>query len=203
MEREKSSWIPVSDCSWTQARRARSWLCPRSWCETGLLARHGATQTLPAGPCGSVPVLTGSALLSLHCWNLQLGSGPLRVLGTGPWAPQLIPGTVTADPPLQALEAVVLWMPHGTAPQSLHRFSAVGPRRSPGALDLCSADGSSGSVQWHCLSSSVSAKAQLINHLGPGIIVWITFWVHLSCSLKCVLWHHCYPEFSGLSLASD
>lgn len=93
------------------------------------------------------------------------------MLGTGPWAPQLIPGTVTADPPLQALEAVVLWMPHGTAPQSLHRFSAVGPRRSPGALDLCSADGSSGSVQWHCLSSSVSAKAQLINHLGPGIIV--------------------------------
>lgn len=49
------------------------------------------------------------------------------MLGTGPWAPQLIPGTVTADPPLQALEAVVLWMPHGTAPQSLLRFSAVGP----------------------------------------------------------------------------
>lgn len=87
----------------------------------------------------------------------------------GPWTPQLIPGTVTADPPLQALEAVVLWMLHGTAPQSLHRFSHVGPWRSPGALVLCSAHGSSGSV--HCLSSSVSAKTELINHLGPGIIV--------------------------------
>lgn len=59
-------------------------------------------------------------------------------------------------------------MPHGTAPQNQHRISAVGPWRSPGALDLGSADGSS---QWHCLSGSVSAQAELINHLGPGIIV--------------------------------
>lgn len=147
MEREKSSWIPVSGYSWTQAQRTQSWLCPMSWCETGLLARHGAMQTLPDGPCGTVPVLTGSALLSLNCWNLQLSSGPLSVLSPGPWTPQLIPGTATADPPLQTLEVLVLWVPHGTATQGQHRFSAVEPRRSPGALDLCSADGSS---QWLC-----------------------------------------------------
>lgn len=126
------------------AQRMWSWVCPRSWCESGLLARHGATQTLPDGPCGSVPVLTGSALPSLHCWNLQLSSGPLGVLSPGPWTPQLIPGTVMADPPQ---DIVVLWGPHGAAPQSQHRFSAVGPQRSPGALGLCSADGSS---QWLC-----------------------------------------------------
>lgn len=71
----------------------------------------------------------------------------LGVLSPGPWTPQLIPGTVTADPPLQALQVLVLWVPHGTAPQGQPRFSAVGPRRSPGALDLCSADGSR---QWLC-----------------------------------------------------
>lgn len=132
MEREKSSWIPVSGWSWAQAQRTQS--C----CDTGLLARHGATQTLPDGPCGSVPVLTALPC-SPALWNLQLSSEP--------WTPQLIPGTVSADPPLQALEVVVLWVPHGTAPQSLHRFSSAGPWRSPGALGLCSADGSS---QWLC-----------------------------------------------------
>lgn len=78
MEREKS-WIPVSGWCWTQARRTRSWLWPTSWCETGLLARHGATQTLPDGPWGTVPVLT--ALPSLHCWNQLRASGCAR-----PWA---------------------------------------------------------------------------------------------------------------------
>lgn len=44
-----------------------------------------------------------------------------------------------------------------------------------------------GFMQWHSLSGAVSAKPELMNHLGPEITVQIAFWGHLSGILERVL----------------
>lgn len=66
----------------------------------------------------------------------------------------------------------MVWMPHSIGIQSQHRFGALYPWRSPGALDCAvqiHPDG--GFMQCHCLSGRVSAKPELINYLGPEITV--------------------------------
>lgn len=81
---------------------------PQELMSDRVIGQAWSHQTLPDGPCGTVPVLTGSALPALLKSPAQL-----RASGCAqPWTSQLIPGTVTG-PPWQALEVVVLWVPHG------------------------------------------------------------------------------------------
>lgn len=97
----------------------------------------------------------------------------LGVVSAGPLRSQLIPSTVTWLIRLcRPWEGVVVRMPLCMGVQSQHGSSAGYPRRSPGALDCAMRiDPVTGFMQWHCLSDGVSAKPELINHLGPKITV--------------------------------